>query len=188
MSSGVARGVHPLTLAIWAALARRRGVPFIVVSVGAGQVKAGAARWLLARALDGAKHVSVRDPRSAQMTRTLMQEPFTESRDIAFLLGRKMSLDAPQLPTERISVAFSPMAFARAGIWPRADENTCTTYFNAMRDCCAEWLSRELVADVVFDGHRRIGLPFSTCRRHYNENMPAHAGSGGFCPGERSRI
>lgn len=167
---------HPLTLAIWAALARRRGVPFIVVSVGAGQVKAAAARWLLARALDGAKHVSVRDPRSARMTRTLMQEPFTESRDIAFLLGRKMSLDAPQTPADRIRVAFSPMAFARAGIWPRADENTYTAYFNAMRDCCAEWLSRgwslTLYSTATMDRATLLDLQAALQR-----NMPAHAGS-----------
>jgi polysaccharide pyruvyl transferase WcaK-like protein len=167
---------HPLTLAIWAALARRRGVPFIVVSVGAGQVKAGAARWLLARALDSAKHVSVRDPRSARLTRTLMHAPFTETRDIAFLLGRKMSLDVPQAPAERISVAFSPMSFARAGIWPRADEKTYTAYFNAMRDCCAEWLSRgwavTLYSTATMDRATLLDLQAAL-----QQKMPAQAGS-----------
>ena len=167
---------HPLTLAIWAALARRRGVPFIVVSVGAGQVKAGAARWLLARALNSAKHVSVRDPRSVRMTRTLMHAPFTESRDIAFLLARKMSLDVPRAPADRIRVAFSPMAFARAGIWPRADEKTYTAYFNAMRDCCAEWLTRgwsiTLYSTATMDRATLLDLQAAL-----QQQMPAQAGA-----------
>ncbi|HTR21212.1 MAG TPA: polysaccharide pyruvyl transferase family protein [Gemmatimonadales bacterium] len=109
---------HPYALARWAWLARRRRVPFVMLSVGFGQAASWLSRAFLRYAVNRSHYCSLREEASRELVRDLgVRVPLSVVPDLAFAL-RKAPGDLPAAPPLRIGL--SPMAF-RHYRWPDAD-------------------------------------------------------------------
>jgi len=109
---------HPYSLARWAWLARRRRVPFALLSVGFGQARGWLSRSLLRYAANTSAYCSLRDEGSRRLTTELgVRSPLTVVPDLAFALSREPG-EPPSAPP--LHVGLSPMAFHHSR-WPEAD-------------------------------------------------------------------
>lgn len=109
---------HPYALARWAWLARRRGVPFVMLSVGFGQARSRLARAMLRYAVNRSSYCSLREDGSRHLVAELgVRTRLTVVPDLAFALTKQPG-DPPAGPP--LSIGVSPMAF-RHSAWPEAD-------------------------------------------------------------------
>lgn len=133
---------HPFTLAFWSLVARIRGVPSIILGVGAGHTNNKLTAAFLKYVISTAAYTSVRDPRSAKVVTDIARLSPVESRDIAFLLTACNAKMRTASDRNRPVIAVSPMAYARPGIWPTADENLFISYISALSSACFHWLDK----------------------------------------------
>lgn len=145
----------PFTLFKWAVLGRIARVPYVVVGVGAGKVTAITSRFFLATALRAAQYRSYRDKNSRRIAAGILPHAATDAvvPDLAF------SLPPSELPPPagirfmargRTIVAVSPMAYAKPGSWPYADEALYERYLQQMVEVVLQLLERQFFLVVVW--------------------------------------
>lgn len=134
---------HPFALAFWAVLTRVRRVDFHFLGVGAGETSHRVSRLCFRLALRSANYVSVRDRRSAEVAAGLGRPDAHLSRDLAFLLvGHVHARGERERDREALTIAVSPMAYGRPGIWARPDEQAFDNLVRAYTRACEEWLGQ----------------------------------------------
>jgi polysaccharide pyruvyl transferase WcaK-like protein len=138
---------QPYVLMRWALLARWRGCPFAVTSVGVGTLDRVFGRRFFAAALRRADYLSLRDQGSADAIGQLLHRPAPPVVfDIAGSLGdAERCVRAATVKTGRI--ALSPIAFRRAGSWPNAAHGLYETYIAKFA---------ELAASIAAAGHEIV--------------------------------
>jgi polysaccharide pyruvyl transferase WcaK-like protein len=146
---------HPLALFKWALLARLAGVPFAIVSVGAGKLRSTATRLFLSSALRMAQYRSYREEHSRELATGLLrhaaQDPVVP--DLAF------SLPPSELPQPmgirsfaqgRMIVAISPIAYARPKSWPYQDKALYERYIQQIVSVITELIRRGYFVVIVW--------------------------------------
>jgi polysaccharide pyruvyl transferase WcaK-like protein len=107
----------PYTVFKWSLLARVRGIPVAIVSVGAGPLISTLSRWFVRRTVWMAEYRSYRDDVSRTTVRDLgIQDPGDVVGDLAFSLPSEDNRATPLSDT----VVINPMPF----VWQDYDERT----------------------------------------------------------------
>lgn len=127
---------HPYALFRWASLARLRGKPFVIASVGYCRVDRRLSRFFVRSAVASAAYVSCRDEGSVEAVRALAGR-----RDVLFVPDIACGLEpstsrAPAAP-EPARIAVSPIAFGRSGAWPFEAEQIYQSYIAALAEFTA---------------------------------------------------
>lgn len=145
---------HPYALFKWAAVARLARVPVAFASVGACKVNRAVSRWLLRRALRLAQYRSYRDAGSKNIAVDLIpigsEDPVVA--DVALSVDARGIAAIGTLTTlaaGRRIVAISPIAFARSGSWPHADETVYTRYLREMSRLLVSLLDEDWFPVIV---------------------------------------
>jgi len=138
---------QPYVLMRWAILARSRGCPFAVTSVGVGTLDRVFGRRFFAAALRRANYLSLRDQGSADAIGKLLRRPAPK---VVFDIAGSLT-DADRGVRggggSRGRIAVSPIAFRRAGSWPNAAHGLYETYIARFA---------ELVASIAAAGHEIV--------------------------------
>jgi polysaccharide pyruvyl transferase WcaK-like protein len=145
---------HPYALFKWAVLARAARIPVVVASVGASQVTDRTARFFLSSALRLAKYRSYRDEKSRQIAAGLLANAGRDTvlADLAF------SLPDTNLPTAsarpqaqgQTTVALSPIAVGKPGVWPKPDSALYERYISETARLLIQLAERGFFLRVVF--------------------------------------
>ena len=118
----------PYTLFRWTWLAKRKRIPVIMLSVGAGPIFSRFSRWLIRRAIGRARYVSFRDRGSPRL---LGFDPHTVKvyPDLAFTLPVFRTEITPVVkPADRLVIAINPMAVHAKGYWYKEDAKKYAAY------------------------------------------------------------
>lgn len=107
----------PFTVFKWSLLARLRGIPVALASVGAGPFESRLTRWFVGRTVAMASYSSYRDEFSRACIRSLGRKPGPLVPDLAFSLRFDENGEGPAEPV----IALNPMP---SFIWRDYDERT----------------------------------------------------------------
>jgi polysaccharide pyruvyl transferase WcaK-like protein len=147
---------HPCSLFCWALLARLRGKPFLLLSVGFCQAKSALSRVFLRRALQIAAYISCRDQGSiAQIGSSLGQFSADFVPDLACSLPFLRNYAEPEKPTagpgisEAPLIVVSPIAFGRSGSWPTEADDMYRRYIRELAGFSADLLVRGFRLRVI---------------------------------------
>ncbi len=142
---------HPYALLKWGLLARLSRTPFVVLSVGVGEINTQISRFFFKQALKLAAHRSYRDEGSKQM---LAGMPFTGSDpvcpDLAFSFPVLASARRSAECGASLSIAINPISYLRAGSWPVASTSLHEQYLKTLAS---------FVESVLQEGHRILLFP-----------------------------
>jgi polysaccharide pyruvyl transferase WcaK-like protein len=177
---------HPFGLFKWAVMARISRVPFIIVSVGVGNVTSTMSRLLISSALRMARYRSYRDENSRRAVACLLPRASTDPivADLAFSLPTSQ-LPAPAglraLTQSRLVLAISPIAIGKPGCWPTADEPLYSRYLREMVRIVSRLLDRGcflvLVTSCLDEDHlvipELLGLLGDDARRKFAQQIYA---------------
>jgi polysaccharide pyruvyl transferase WcaK-like protein len=113
---------HPYALFKWAILARIRGKPFYIISVGVCTLRSRISRFFVTRALRLSAYRSFRDTRSQMLVEQLgVRSKNPVAPDLAFSFPFQ---DYRPLPVERrggLVVGVSPISYLNPEYWPSTD-------------------------------------------------------------------
>jgi len=146
---------HPFALLKWAILARMRGIPFVLASVGACKVTSTTARFFFSIALRMARYRSYRDENSREIATGLLQRAASDSvvPDLAF------SMPSSELPASagirsaahrQKVVAISPIIYAKPGGWPSSDRGVYDRYVREMVRVASQLLKRDYFLVIIW--------------------------------------
>ncbi len=146
---------HPFALLKWAVLSKLAGVPYAIASVGTCKVNSKASRLFLSAALRMARYRSYRDKNSREIAAGLYSRAAKDSVVPDLALG----LPPSELPRAaglrsmaqgRITVAISPIVYAKSGFWPTAEEGLYNRYLHQMAEMVSELLKRNIFLVFVW--------------------------------------
>jgi polysaccharide pyruvyl transferase WcaK-like protein len=138
---------HPFALFKWAALSKFAGVPYVVASVGACKVASKTSRFFLSAALRMSRYRSYREKNSREIAAGFFSRAANDSvvPDLAFSLPSAEIPPATDIQAKvqgRTIVAISPIAYAKPGFWPSADQDLYDRYLEQMTAVVSELLRR----------------------------------------------
>ena len=143
---------HPYILFRWALLAKMRKTPFIMMSVGVGEIGSRSSRFFFRHALALARYRSYRDEGSRRLLSFF--SPATSDPvvpDLAFGLPWR----GAQRPTTDREIGISPISFKKPGSWPDSNATFFETYLAAMKamicDMVALGFRIRLLASTISD-------------------------------------
>lgn len=133
---------HPYALYKWTLAARLAGARVVFLSVGVGKLPSALGRYFIRAALRRADHVSVRESRSQKYLADVLGVESQEAPDLAF--GLDVSGYVPAIPGQIGTeiIGFSPISYARQGLWPEPDAAIASRYFDLVLGF-AEYLIRQ---------------------------------------------
>ena len=124
---------HPFSLYKWGMLAKWAGVPYCMVSVGAGRVDSQRARSWIARALESAEYRSFRDQNSRQIASSM----YAASADDPVVPDVALGLSAEEIEADpeiirraagRPVTVISPIVYDDPERWPSGDKRRYARY------------------------------------------------------------
>jgi polysaccharide pyruvyl transferase WcaK-like protein len=147
---------HPYSLMLWALLARLRGVPYLVVSVGAGPLASPLSRWFDRIALALASYRSYRDEKSKQYMADVagFRRDDPVYPDLAFSLAKPAPVNTNSsrpFILQKNTVAVGPMAYFDPRVWPEKDQNVYMAYLAKLADF-THWLVAKGYDILLFPG------------------------------------
>jgi len=138
---------HPYALLKWTAVSRLAGTPVAVLSVGVCKLSSFVSRLFISAALRLACYRSFRDAHSRDLARDLVEAVRDDAivPDLALAL-RPSGVDpsTPRVPGagRSMTIAVSPIAFARADAWPSGDPSVHERYVRVMASLVSQLLER----------------------------------------------
>jgi len=165
---------QPYVLMRWALLARARGKPFAVASVGVGYLNESLSRKFFSRALSKAQYVSSRDRGSALLMAELLhgREPPVVFDIAAGLADAITHADAAEQATDTIGI--SPIAFRRTGSWPTEAQGTYENYIRLLAGFVV-WLMREQRRILIFTTSGSDSAAVADLMKIVREQLPEAA-------------
>jgi polysaccharide pyruvyl transferase WcaK-like protein len=164
---------HPYAMLKWALLARLAKTPFVVLSVGVGELGGRTSQVFMRQALRLAAYRSYRDEGSRQL---LAQMPFTALDPVCPDLAFSYPVDAAAERIERNRVALrigiNPISYLRVGSWPVASDSLHGHYLEILA-AFVESRLREGQAVVLFPGDRGDHHVIADLSRRLQESLPA---------------
>jgi len=164
---------HPYAMLKWAMLARLAKTPFVVLSVGVGELASRTSRVFMRRALQSAVYRSYRDEGSRRL---LASMPFTAldpvCPDLAFSypIGQGAACVEGGRATLRIGV--NPISYLRSGSWPVASDSLHGRYLEVLASFIVNRL-REGHDVVLFPGDRGDHHVIEDLSHRLRESLPA---------------
>ena len=142
---------HPYALLKWALLARISRTPFVLLSVGVGELNSRTSRFFTRYALQLAAYRSYRDTGSkrllAAMTLTA-SDPVCP--DLAFSYPVPAGARSPAGRGARLSIGVNPISYLRAGSWPVSSASLHEQYLKTLAS---------FIESVLQEGHRIVLFP-----------------------------
>jgi polysaccharide pyruvyl transferase WcaK-like protein len=140
---------QPYTYLRWALLARLRGRPFAVASVGVSKLRHWPSERLFRWSLGMADYVSCRDGTSAAALSALLK-----GRDVPVVydlaIGLRDVVDVPARGAgDDMHVVLSPMSFGKKGIWPTEAEQVYDRYIGVLTGFVARKTARGIPVTLV---------------------------------------
>jgi polysaccharide pyruvyl transferase WcaK-like protein len=134
---------YPYTTLRWAILARLRGVPFMMVSVGAGPVDASLSRAFFRASIALSSYRSYRD----EWTRDFVRDTIGSGKAGRVAPDLAFSLELPDAggadaAMRRPIIGINPIGYYKEGNWPEVDEQKYRQYRAAIVDLVG-WLVRD---------------------------------------------
>ena len=157
---------HPFALLKWAVLARLAGIPYAVVSVGAGRLGSKLSRVFVAGALRLARYRSYRDRNSREIVSQVLKPANKDAivPDLAFSIPASTLPPAAALrlkPRNRPIIAISPIVYGKAGNWPTEHRVLHERYMRQMAQIISQLLRRDyliiMVSSSLGDDDKVIG-------------------------------
>lgn len=156
---------QPLALFKWATLARIAQIPYVIASVGVGTGRSRIARFFLSNALRIAAYRSYRDRHTREFAAGLasiaIQDPIVPDLALSLRVSRLSISDrCRSTASDRLTVAISPIAYARPGSWPFDDEALYDRYVSEMVQVVSLLLDRDyhlvIVCSSLGDNERAV--------------------------------
>ena len=164
---------HPWAMLKWATLARFAKTPFVILSVGVGELGRRASRSFMRRALQAAVYRSYRDEGSKQL---LAQMPFTALDPVCPDLAFSYPADADGVGGARNSVILrigvNPISYLRAGSWPVASDSLHLHYLETLASFIEARL-REGHEVILFPGDRGDHHVIAELSRRLHDSLAA---------------
>ncbi len=136
---------HPYALFKWVSLARKHGVPVFFAGVGIDDLRHPLSNWFLRRVLSKAQRVSLRDPGSAGILRSMgVRRELLLCPDMAFGLRLVPDGAAPLPVSTRPTVGLSPIAFGHPSRWPTVKTEIFQRYWHQFKAFAASLLAEGL--------------------------------------------
>ena len=172
---------HPFALFKWAMLARLAGVPYAVVSVGAGRLGSRVSRAFVAGALCLAHYRSYRDRNSKEIASQVLNVASKDviAPDLVFSLS-ELTLPSPatshlKLPKRPI-IAISPIVYGKANNWPTEHRLLHERYMQQMAATISQLLCRDyiiiMVCSSLGDDDRVVGELVSILENDCKSRIP----------------
>ncbi|MFS0575621.1 polysaccharide pyruvyl transferase family protein [Sporosarcina sp. 179-K 3D1 HS] len=114
----------------YAMMAKNSRVPYIVYGCGAGPLHTGLGKWFIRYMCKNADSVSVRDPESMELLRSIgVKEPVRIIGDPAFSLRGENSREPSKAP---VNIGVTAVPYYHAGYWPEEDVSRYEDYVEGM--------------------------------------------------------
>lgn len=113
----------------YAMMAKNSGVPYVIYGCGAGPLHTGLGKWFIRYMCKHADSVSVRDPESMELLRSIgVKEPIQTIGDPAFSLreGTRKPVETP------VNIGVTAVPFYHGGYWPEEDVTKYNEYIEGM--------------------------------------------------------
>jgi polysaccharide pyruvyl transferase WcaK-like protein len=164
---------HPYAMLKWALLARLAKTPFVILSVGVGELGSRTSRVFMRRALRSAAYRSYRDEGSRQL---LAAMPFTALDPVCpdLALSYPIGPGAEDIEHSRaiLRIGINPISYLRSGSWPVASDSLHGQYLGILAAFIEDRL-REGHEVVLFPGDRGDHHVIADLSRRLHESLPA---------------
>lgn len=113
----------------YAIMAKTSGVPYVVYGCGAGPLSSSLGKWFIRYMSKHAHSISVRDPESAQLLKSIGVEKSVDVMgDPAFSLKKEREVTAER----PLKIGVTAVPYYHAGYWPESKEDIYQLYIEGM--------------------------------------------------------